>query len=81
MAVRVDLKSAGVRELLRSPGVAAELKNRAERIRNAAGPGHEVTSFRGSNRARSTVRTTTVEAMISEQRHGTLTRAIGAGRG
>lgn len=81
MAVRVKHNSPGVRDLLRSPGVMADLRKRAERIKAVAGPGHEIQTRQGRNRARATVRTTTTEAAINEQAHKTLSRAIGAGRG
>lgn len=80
MATRIKLNSAGVRELLKSPGVQADLKRRAERIKNAAGPGHEVEMFVGRNRARASVRTATIDAMVAERAHQTLTRAIPAGK-
>lgn len=80
MTVRIKLNSPGVRELLRSPEVTADLKRRGQRIAAAAGPGHEVETFQGRNRARVTVRTTTDEAALAEQNHKRLTNALGAGR-
>lgn len=80
MAVKVQLNRRGVRELLRSPGVSADLRKRGEAIARAAGPGHEVDTFRGRSRARATVRTATVEAMLNEQHHKTLTNAVRVGR-
>lgn len=81
MAIKVQLNGAGVRALLKSPAMQADLKRRAERIAAAAGPGHKVETFEGRNRARSSVSTDTLDAMIAEQAHQTLTRAIEAGRG
>lgn len=80
MAVRIKLHGPGVRELLRSPEVMADLKRRGDRIASAAGPGHEVETFQGRNRNRVTVRTTTAEAAIAEKYHKRLSNAIGAGR-
>jgi hypothetical protein len=74
------LNKEGVRELLRSPEIAAHLKDRAEKIAAAAGPGHEVRVDDGPNRARASVLTVTPEAMRAEATNRTLTRAIEAGR-
>lgn len=81
VTVRFVLNRAGIRQLLRSAEMQAELKRRAERIATAAGPGHEVQVVQGRNRARATVRTTTTEAVIAQEQHQNLTHAIGAGRG
>lgn len=78
--VRIVLKRRGVRDLLRSFGVQADLERRAENIAAAAGPGHEAESEVGPNRARASVRTDTVEAMLAEASTRSLTRAIDAGR-
>lgn len=81
MAVaRVKLNRKGVRELLRSQEMQADLHRRGQRIANAAGPGHESQSRVGRNRARETVRTTTNEAALAEQHHQRLTNALSAGR-
>jgi predicted phage gp36 major capsid-like protein len=91
----VKLNSAGVRELLKSSGVASDLLTRAKRIAAAAdsaaaaaddwgpsadAPTHEVSTFVGQNRGRATVATGNVEAMVAEAQHRTLTASIGAGR-
>lgn len=73
--------SAGVRALLRSPGVQADLERRARAIAAEAGPGMEVSTEIGPNRARATVITETFEARYAEATDGALTRAIDAGRG
>jgi hypothetical protein len=81
MAVeRVKLNSRGMRALLRSPEMLADLERRAARIATAAGPGHEVEGSIGRNRARAAVITATAEARIAEAKRRTLTRAIDAGR-
>ena len=78
--VRVRLNSHGVRELLRSGDVLADLTGRATAIASAAGEGYEADSAVGRTRARASVRTATPEAVRAESRDKTLTRAIGAGR-
>lgn len=79
--VRIRLNRAGIRELLRSPGVQADLAARARRIAAAAGPGHVVDVEVGPNRARAAVITDSVDAMVAEATRRSLTRAIDAGRG
>jgi hypothetical protein len=78
--VRIKLNSAGVRQLLRSSEVMADLDARARRVAAAAGEGHEVQLWVGRNRARATVRTATFGAMRAEASRQTLTRAVDAAR-
>lgn len=78
--VKIKVNRKGVRELLRSPEVLADLERRAHRIANAAGPGHRVESQVGANRARVAVITDTIEAMVAEATDRRLTQAIDAGR-
>lgn len=78
--VRIVLNRRGVRDILRSREVADDLRRRAERIAAAAGPGHEVEVAIGRNRARASVRTATIDAMVAEGTSRTLTRALDAGR-
>jgi len=78
--VRVELNSDGIRALLRSEAVRADLERRARAIAEAAGEGFEVESQVGSNRARASVRTATAEAREAEATDRALTRAIDAGR-
>lgn len=81
MTVKVKLNREGVRELLQSREVQADLTKRARRIASRAGVGHEVEEFKGRNRGRATVRTLSDDAKIAEQFHKNLTNAIEAGRG
>lgn len=78
--VIVKLNSSAVRSLLRSDEVLADLEERATRIADTAGDGHEVEAAKGSTRARAIVVTATVEAMLSEAQDRTLTRSLDAGR-
>ena len=80
MAVRVVLNRKAVRDLLRSAEVKADLERRARSIAAAAGPGNEMESETGSNRARAAVVTETAEAMHAEATNRSLTRALDAGR-
>jgi hypothetical protein len=79
--VRIVLNPEGVRQLLKDPGVLAELERRGRAIASAAGEGMEVQSHVGANRVRVTVRTATVDAQLREATQRVLTNAIGAGNG
>lgn len=78
--VRVVLNRKGVRELLRSQQVLADLEARAQRIANAAGEGMEAEAEIGRNRARASVHTATPEAVRAEAESRALTRSLDAGR-
>lgn len=80
MARIVRLNRKGVRALLRSAEVLADLERRANAIAATAGDGMEVDSAVGAARARASVRTATREAMQAEAQSRALTRAIDAGR-
>lgn len=86
-AFQFKINSAGVRELLRSAAVQADLKERADRIAAAANAaaglqdGFIVDTDVGANRARAVVLTATADAMVAEATDRTLTRSIDAGRG
>jgi hypothetical protein len=73
----------GYRELMRSPGVVAELSDRADRIAEAAGEGFVVDVEVESGRRRtprSSVRTGTFDARLAQARNPVIERAIDAGR-
>ena len=68
-------------EILKSPGVLADVRGRAERVAAAAGPGFEASSMVGRNRARASVRADTFSARVRNSRENILIRALEAGRG
>lgn len=78
--VRIELNRAGVRTLLRSPELQADLSARAHRIANAAGPGFEVETSTSATRTHAVVRTATFAARHAEATSRALTRALDAGR-
>lgn len=78
---RIVLNRKGMRALLRSPEVLADLKRRAEAIAARAGDGMEPSAMVGKNRARASVITATHSARRAEATSRALTRAIDAGRG
>jgi hypothetical protein len=77
---RVELNSAGVAELLKSPEVQADLRRRGDAIALVAGPGHEVSLHVESRRASVIVFTESPEAMAAEAEDRNLTRSLDAGR-
>lgn len=80
MATRIELNSKGVRELLRSEPVKADLERRAAAIAARAGEGMASDARTGRNRAHASVWTDTPEAMRAEATDRALTKAIDAGR-
>lgn len=79
MATTWNRKAAA--EILKSPAVLADVRARAERVRDAAGPGFEASSMIGRNRARASVRADTFSARVRNSRENILLRALEAGRG
>ena len=81
-SVRIELNAAGVRSLLQSSDVQADLQGRAERIAAAAGgaPDFVAESRVGATRARASVRTATFDGMRAEATDRVLSRALDAGR-
>lgn len=80
--IRIKLNSAGVRAVLQSAGVKADLRRRADAIAAAAGgaPDFESGVSVVGDRAMGYVRTATFEGRMAEARHRALTRALDAGR-
>lgn len=81
MAVRIELNRRAIRDLLSAPAVTDDLRNRAQRVASAAGPGHRVEVSDTGSRARAAVITETIPAMIREGRDRNLTRAFDTARG
>lgn len=79
---KIEWNMAGFRELRKAPGVAADVLARANRIANAAGPGHEVSAGTsgGRGRANATVSAESQDAKASESENMTLTKSLDAGR-
>lgn len=78
---RVDVSDAGIQALLKSSEVQALLKEKADRIAAAAGPGMEASSWVGRTRARASVITASGKARRAEATDRALTKALDAGRG
>lgn len=81
MAIVFKENPKGIRELLKSPSVAADLKRRAEAVAAAAGGDgleYHVHSEIGKNRARAAVVTGNARTAAVEARDHRLARAIDA---
>lgn len=78
---RVDFKlnRAGVRELLRSGEMASICREHANKVKNAAGDGYEVTTYTGRNRVNASVHAETYEARKDNYENNTLLKALGGG--
>lgn len=79
--VKLVMNYAGMKAIMKSPGVLADLMRRGNAVRAAAGHGHMVTSRIGQTRARVSVITGTEGARRREAETRNLTRALDAARG
>ncbi len=80
MRTKLKFKRNWARDLMRSPGVLADLERRAANVAAAAGPGHEVRSEVGKIRPRAAVVTARVQAIRAEAESKNLTSALDAGK-
>ena len=78
--VRVKLKIRGIREVLRSAPVQAEVARRARRMAQAAGSGFESIVKPHKYTSRAFVQTASQEGRRREATDKVLTRALDAGR-
>lgn len=78
--VRIELNSAGIKQLLCSAEIGAECKAAADRIAAAAGEGFQVTEQRmagfGGGRVAYGVEAATYEARLAEAENGALSGAV-----
>lgn len=77
--VKFELNRAGVRELLKSPNMAAICSERASSVRSRAGVGYDVSVKTGANRVYANIYTATPEAMRDNYENNTLLKALGGG--
>jgi len=80
--VRIEMNGAGIRALLKSPGVAADIEARTNAVAAAAGGGEDFlpSVYVGKTRVRGSVITATQNGRQLEATDLALTRAIDAGR-
>ena len=74
--VQVELNSAGVVELLRSPAIAGICRQQAMTIAARAGTGYSVSTYTGATRVNASVRTETAEAVKDNLKNNTLLKAV-----
>jgi hypothetical protein len=77
---KIELNEAGIKDLLTSAGVQADLVRRGQAVATAAGSGHRVDLNIESHRASVIVVTESFRAMQAEASYRNLTRAIDAAR-
>lgn len=73
---RIELNSDGVKELLKSPEMAAICQQHAQAIANRAGSGYAVTVYTGASRVNASVITETPEAIRENMKNNTLLKAV-----
>ena len=69
---RLELNSAGVRQLLRSAEMAQVCKQQAEAIRGRCGDGYETDSYTGKNRVNASVYAATPAAVRDTLKNNTI---------
>lgn len=79
MADGLKLNRKAVQDLLKDPALEQHLLSEAEAIAARAGVGFTASSMIGRTRARASVITDSFEAMRSEAKYGTLSKAAGLG--
>lgn len=78
--IKVTINKRAIVDILKSAEMRDNLRQRAERIAAAAGPGHRVETETMQSRARAAVITDTREARRAEAKSRTLSSAVDAGR-
>lgn len=73
---RLELNSAGVRNLLRSSEMAEVCKQQAETIRARCGDGYETDSYTGKNRVNASVYAATPAAVRDNLKNNTIVKAV-----
>ena len=76
--VRIEFHDEGFRQVLKSPGVTAEVTRQARAVAARAGEGFEAEAGTGGQvRSRAFVRATTARAIRKNAKDATLLRALG----
>lgn len=76
MAVKIELNSEGVRDLLRSPEMLAVCEEHAQEAVSRLGDGYEVSSYTGRNRVNASVVAVTREAIAENSADNTVLKAV-----
>lgn len=75
--VKIELNSAGIREMLKSPEIEAECKKHAQNVADKAGDGFEVNTMVGKTRVNAMVYAATNAAYSKNLKENTLLKALG----
>lgn len=73
---RIELNSEGVRELLKSPEMAAICQSHAQAIAARAGNGYSVSVYSGRTRVNASVSAVTKEAYQDNLKNNTLLKVV-----
>ena len=74
--VKIELNSAGVRELLQSPEMLALCTSHAESMAAELGSGYEVDAFIGHDRAHAIVKAVSAAAIRDNLENNTILKAV-----
>lgn len=74
--VKIKLNSAGIRELLKSPGVTQAVTEAAKSVQNRAGDGYSMNVRSGRNRAIAEVTAETYKARRDNSKNNSLLKAL-----
>ncbi len=74
--VKIELNSAGVRDMLRSPEMQALLEERAQNALNGLGTGYDKSLMVGKNRANVSIMVTTYDAYRDNLKNNTILKAL-----
>lgn len=74
--VKIELNSAGVRDMLRSPEMQALLEERAQNVLNSLGVGYDKSLMVGKNRANVSIMVTTYDAYRDNLSNNTILKAL-----
>lgn len=73
----IELNSTGIRDLLRSVEIRAELQRQAEKIRDKLGDKFQTDVYVGQGRANASVFTTDPEAIRENEQTNSMLKAMG----
>jgi hypothetical protein len=79
--VKIKLDSAGVRELLKSQGIAGKCQEIAQRVASAAGDGYEASLRKYPERTGAAIHPDGAKAYYDNLRNNTLAKAIKGAQG
>ena len=73
---KIELNSAAIQALLKSPEVEAVCLGQIQRVQAMCGPGYEVDTYTGKTRVNAMIRAATPEAKHDNAENGTISKAL-----